>query len=191
MYVERGDKEIIGKVLRGDKQFFAELVKRYQDFVFTVALRYTNNRQDAEDIAQDVFLKAYRSLAGFRHNSKFSTWLYAITVNTCSSFLRKKKIETHSMHDDKIFEQLTALDPEYNSSQRSNTHLVNKVVGLLHPDDALIITLFYKGEQSVDEVAQILGITINNVKVKLHRARQRLKEKLETVYPEEFKEMIH
>lgn len=189
MYAETGDKEIITRVLGGDKRFFGELVKRYQDFVFTIAMRYTNNREDAEEIAQDVFVKAYRSLADFRHSSRFSTWLYTITVNTCSTFLRKKKVKTSS--DEKILESVAAYDPSEDCTKRSREYLLNTVIKLLHPDDALIITLFYKGEQSVEEIARLMGITTNNVKVKLHRARQRLKEKLETVYLDEFKEMIH
>lgn len=75
------DSEIIGRVLRGESQLYAELVNRYQNFVFTITLRYTSQREDAEEIAQDVFVKAYRSLADFRGDSKFSTWLYTI-VNT-------------------------------------------------------------------------------------------------------------
>src|SRR6478735_400418 len=98
-----GDNEIISRVLQGEQQIFAELVNRYRHFVFTIALRYANNREDAEEIAQDVFVKAYRSLADFRSDSKFSTWLYAITTNTCITFRRKRKIITHSLDNGKFF----------------------------------------------------------------------------------------
>src|SRR5882672_3320260 len=91
------DIEIIGKVLSGDQQAYALLVNRYQSYVFTLALRFTKNREDAEEVSQDIFIKAYRALADFRSASKFSTWLYTIVNNTCITFLRKRKLETHSL----------------------------------------------------------------------------------------------
>jgi len=99
-----GDNEIIQSVLKGDQALYAQLVKRYQHFVFTIALRYTPNREDAEEIAQDVFVKAYRSLADFRGESKFSTWLYTIVTTTCITFLRKKKVTIHSLDNEQVFE---------------------------------------------------------------------------------------
>jgi RNA polymerase sigma factor (sigma-70 family) len=193
MYAETGDKEIISRVLQGDQQVFAELVKRYQPFVFTIAMRYTSHREDAEEIAQDVFVKAYKSLADFRSGSKFSTWLYTITANTSITFLRKRKLETHSLGDDRIFEQANVKDPNEENilSQKSKAAVINKAIRLLNPEDATIITLFYQGEQSLEEIGQIMGITPNNAKVKLHRARQRLKDKLELYFKNEMREMMN
>ena len=87
-----GDNEIISRVLKGEQNAYAELVNRYQAYVFTLTLRMIKSREDAEEVAQDVFIKAYRSLADFRGESKFSTWLYTITNTTCITFLRKKKL---------------------------------------------------------------------------------------------------
>jgi RNA polymerase sigma factor (sigma-70 family) len=191
MHAETDEKEIISRVLQGDQQVFAELVKRYQYFVFTIAMRYTNNRQDAEEIAQDVFVKAYRSLADFKQIAKFSTWLYTITTNTCSTFLRKRKLETHSLADEKILEQANAHEEaEHHDVERSKAALMNKAISLLHTDDATVLTLFYKGDQSLEEIGRILGITPNNAKVKLHRARQRLKDKMEQHFAVEMKELM-
>ena len=184
-----GDNEIISRVLQGDQQIFAELVNRYRHFVFTITLRYTANREDAEEIAQDVFVKAYRSLADFRHDSKFSTWLYAITTNTCITFLRKKKIITHSLDNEKNFELANSVEAinGKEAENKSKAALINSAIHLLKAEDATIITLFYKGEQSLEEIGQIMGITSNTAKVKLHRARQRLKEKLEIHFANELK----
>src|SRR6195256_4406599 len=91
------DIDIISRVIKGDQQAYAELVTKYQNYVFTLALRFTKNREDAEEVAQDIFVKAYRALADFRGTSKFSTWLYTIVNNTCITFLRKKRLETHSL----------------------------------------------------------------------------------------------
>ncbi len=103
MNIAQLDTEIISRVLRGEKALFAELVKKYQNFVFTIAGRYASNREDAEEIAQDVFVKAYKSLADFRGDAKFSTWLYTITSTTCISFLRKKKLAVHSLDQEHVF----------------------------------------------------------------------------------------
>src|SRR5437762_13526358 len=98
------DNEIISKVLSGDQQAYAGLVKRYQNYVFTLSLRFTKNREDAEEVAQDIFVKAYRSLSDFRGESKFTTWLYTIVNTTCITFLRKKKLQTYSLDNEKVFE---------------------------------------------------------------------------------------
>jgi RNA polymerase sigma factor (sigma-70 family) len=191
MHAEAGDNEIISRVLQGDQQIFAELVNRYRHLLFTVALRYTANREDAEEIAQDVFVKAYRSLADFRHDSKFSTWLYAITTNTCITFLRKKKIITYSLDNEKIFDLANNTGTIHEEAEhKSKAGLMNRVIRLLNADDAIIITLFYKGEQSLEEIGRIMGITSNTAKVKLHRARKRLKEKLETHFTSELKDVL-
>src|SRR5688500_5845045 len=97
MSTGQNDNEIISKVLGGDQQAYAILVDRYQNYVFTLSLRFTKNREDAEEVSQDIFIKAYRALADFKGNSKFSTWLYTIVNNTCISFLRKKKLQSHSL----------------------------------------------------------------------------------------------
>jgi RNA polymerase sigma factor (sigma-70 family) len=186
------DNEIISKVLAGDQQAYAGLVTRYQNFVFTLALRFTKNREDAEEVSQDIFIKAYRSLADFRGASKFSTWLYTIVNTTCITFLRKKRLETHSLDNEKVFEAADSIDSGMRANlveQKSRINMVNKAIGLLSGDDAEIITLFYKGEQTLDEIAQVLGIEPNTAKVRLHRARTRLKEKMETHFAEEVKDL--
>jgi RNA polymerase sigma factor (sigma-70 family) len=187
------DSEIIGRVLRGESQLYAELVNRYQNFVFTITLRYTNHREDAEEIAQDVFVKAYRSLADFRGDAKFSTWLYTIVNTTCITFLRKKKLEVHSLDNEKVFEVADSVDSGFRANQveqKSKVQMVNKAIALLSPDDAKLITLFYKGEQSLDEIGQIMGLEPNTVKVKLHRARARLKDKMEKHFADEVRDVI-
>ncbi len=188
------DNEIITRVLRGEGQLYAELVKRYQNFVFTIALRYTPVREDAEEIAQDVFVKAYKALGDFRGESKFSTWLYTIVNSTSITFLRKKTLDTRSLDNENVFETadsqvsgLTANQVE----QKSKIAMVTKAIQLLSPDDAKLITLFYKAEQSLEEIGQILGIEPNTVKVKLHRARQRLKEKMEIYFRQDIKDLSY
>jgi RNA polymerase sigma-70 factor, ECF subfamily len=186
------DNDIISRVLRGEHQLYAELVNRYQNFVFTITLRYTQQREDAEEIAQDIFVKAYRSLADFRGESKFSTWLYTIVNTTCITFLRKKRLETHSLDDESVFELADSQHSGFKANQveqKSKVAMVNQAIKLLNPDDAKLITLFYKGEQSLDEIGQIMGLDPNTVKVRLHRARQRLKEKMEKNFAQEVRDL--
>ena len=188
------DNEIISKVLGGDHQAYAVLVNRYQNYVFTLTLRMVKSSEDAEEVAQDVFIKAYKYLADFRGASKFTTWLYTIVNNTCISFLRKKKLDIHSLDNEKVFEVADSQDSGMRADmieQKSRLAMVNQAIGLLNGDDAQIITLFYKGEQSLDEIAQILGLETNTAKVRLHRARTRLKEKMETHFIEEVKNMYN
>lgn len=192
MSTELHDSEIISRVLRGETQHFAELVKRYQNFVFSIIIRYTESREDAEEIAQDTFVKAYRNLADFRGESKFSTWLYTIANTTCLTFVRKKKLAIHSLDNDHVFELADTGESSFRADQieqKSRAQMLHHAIQLLSPDDARIITLFYKGEQSLEEIGQIMGIEPNTVKVKLHRARARLKKKLEEHFAEEFNEM--
>ncbi len=185
------DNEIISQVLNGDQQAYAGLVNRYQNYVFTLASRMIKSREDAEEVAQDVFIKAYKYLPDFRGASKFSTWLYTIVNTTAITFLRKKKLEIHSLDNEKVFE---AADRDSGMradmvEQKSKQAMVNNAIALLNPDDAIIITLFYKGEQSLEEIAGILKVETNAAKVRLHRARTRLKEKMETHFAEEVKDL--
>jgi RNA polymerase sigma-70 factor (ECF subfamily) len=186
------DIEIISKVLSGDTGAYAGIVDRYQNYVFTLALRVVKNREDAEEVAQDVFIKAYRALADFKGASKFSTWLYTIVNNTSITFLRKKRLETHSLDNEKVFEMAESKDSGMNANQveqKSKIAMVTRAISLLNPDDAEVITLFYKGEQTLEEIARILKIEPNTAKVRLHRARTRLKEKMETYFAEEVKDL--
>ena len=185
-----GDNEVISRVLQGEQEAYAELVNRYQAYVFTLVTRMIKSREDAEEVAQDVFVKAYRALADFRGESKFSTWLYTIVNTTSITFLRKKKLEIHSLDNEKVFEVADSKDSGSRANmieQKSRVNMVNEAIAMLNPDDAEIITLFYKAEQNLDEIARILAIEANTAKVRLHRARARLKEKMEKHFSEEVK----
>jgi RNA polymerase sigma factor (sigma-70 family) len=186
------DIEIISAVLNGNQQAYAQIVERHKAFVFTLVLRYIKSREDAEEVAQDVFIKAYRALADFKGASKFSTWLYTIITTTCISFLRKKKPDIHSLDNENVFETIDNKDSGMSANQveqKSRVAMVNNAIALLSPDDAEIVTLFYKGEQTLDEIAQVLGIEANTVKVRLHRARTRLKEKMQKHFAAEVKDI--
>jgi RNA polymerase sigma-70 factor, ECF subfamily len=180
--IELTDKEIIKRVLAGEQAEFAQLVQRYQSYVFTLVLRFTDNREDAEEISQDVFVKAYRSLADFRGDAKFSTWLYTIVRTSCITFVRRKRLETTSLDDERTSIQVENRESGFKANaieQKSKHAMVNAAIRMLSPDDTQILTLFYKGEQTLEEIGRVMRLDPNTIKVKLHRARNRLKEKME------------
>jgi RNA polymerase sigma factor (sigma-70 family) len=192
MHTETADIDVIRQVLQGDQNAFAILVERYNSLVFSIVLRYVKNREDAEEVAQDVFIKAFKSLASFKGDSKFSTWLYTVTTTTSISFLRKKKLEVQSLDNENVAGAAIQIDGGMNANQveqKSKANMVNEAIKMLSPDDAQVIMLFYKGEQTLEEMAKILGKETNAVKVQLHRARARLKEKMERYFPEEVKDI--
>lgn len=186
------DTEIISRVLRGEQTVFSQLVERYQNYVFTLVLRFIESREDAEEVAQDIFVKAYRCLADFRGESKFSTWLFTIARTSCISFLRKKKLNTLSLDNERTGLQAENQESGFRANlieQKSRHVMLNEAIRMLSADDSQVLTLFYKGEQTLEEIGQIMGLETNTVKVKLHRARQRLKDKMEKHFYHEVKEM--
>ncbi|UKT63484.1 RNA polymerase sigma factor [Pedobacter mucosus] len=193
MEQKTNDVTLIQNILSGDTKQYALLVKRHQRFVFTLALRFAKNREDAEEIAQDCFIKAYKALGTFKQTAKFSTWLYTITYTTAMTFLRKKRINTSSLNDDETLIQLENHTSSFNANgyDKQDSHaFLQHAIGMLNVDDAAIITLFYQGEQSLEEIGNALNMEANTIKVKLHRARQRLKEKLQFLLKDEVKELL-
>ncbi|MFT4204282.1 MAG: sigma-70 family RNA polymerase sigma factor [Chitinophagaceae bacterium] len=180
---------VINEVLGGDVQAFAHLVNRYQQYVFTLAYRLVANREDAEEIAQDSFVKAYRYLADFRQESRFSTWLYTIVQRNAISFLRKRQLDTQPM-DNKELEVQDHASSFQLLQYKSDKQMLNAALALLKPEEASVLSLFYLQDQSLDEIAQILGVESNTAKVRLFRARQKLKQVIETHFLE-LKQNIH
>lgn len=174
----KDDKYLIKRLKQGDNQAFAFLIDRYQNMVFTLALRMLKNHEDAEEIAQDSFLKAYQHIDGFKGNSKFSTWLYQIVYNACISKLRKKKIVVDpidsinstdiSSSEYREVEQLIATKEKH--------EIIKKALLEIDPEDSFLLTLFYLEELDHKEIARITELTRDNIKVKIFRARKKLFE---------------
>lgn len=172
------DQTIINKVLAGEVSAYSLLVDRYSSMVFTLAYNIILNREDAEEVAQDAFVKAFTSLQSFKQQSKFSTWLYRIVVNTA---LNKKKLHKLVIVD--IDEQITEEElagsyslPQYESKDMKQ--FVQSAVSALPDNERICITLFYLNELSVNEIGELTGITTANIKVLLHRGRKHLYDKL-------------
>jgi RNA polymerase sigma-70 factor (ECF subfamily) len=183
------DADIVQSVLQGNKAAYAILVDRHQSYVFTIISRLIPVREEAEDVSQEVFVKAYLSLAGFKGISKFSTWLYTIAHTTAISHLRKTRPATVFTNEETMEAHGGAADT-HSDNHRDIKQAVNHCIKKLAPEDAEIITLYYLAEQSVEEIAAIMNLGTGNVKVKLHRARQKLKDIVAATYGKE-KELLY
>ncbi|UKJ08110.1 RNA polymerase sigma factor [Solitalea lacus] len=193
MIKQLSDIELIDLALSGNQGAYVDLLNRHQRYAFTLALRFTKNREDAEEIAQDSFLKAFRSLASFQRTSKFTTWLYSIVYTTAMSKLRKGKLDTSSLDDDEhpiIVENPSNDESSSRIEHKIRSEYLKQAIDKLLPDDGVIITLFYLHEQSLEEIAAVINMPANTVKVKLHRARQRLKVQLELLLNDEVNELL-
>ncbi len=174
--VQTDDNIIIARVLNGETAAFEVLVNRYKDMAFSIALRVCKNTEDAEEVAQDAFLKAYQSLSKFKQESKFSTWLYRIVTNTAISSTRKRKIAMVSL-DEPIIENYSENEIQNNMNQfdfEEQSRMIKKTMQLLHPQDCLLLNMFYTDNLSIEEIEEITGLSQANIKVKLHRIRKKL-----------------
>ncbi len=173
------DETIIEQVLNGNRNAYALLVDQYKDRVFSLIIGIVRNREAAEELAQDVFVKAYNSLKKFRREAGFSTWIYRIAYNTAISETRKKKYIVKSF-DEQLEKaasiQLTASEDEQIEENESKHKLLEQALTTLPPEDKLILMLYYFEEKSVEEISKATRLTTSNVKVKLFRLRNKLKE---------------
>ena len=183
------DQYYISRVLAGDRNAFAGLVNKHKTFVFSIVFRILQNREDAEEISQDVFVKVFQTLPTFQGKSKFSTWLYRIAYNAAISRSRKKHFDTISMDDvrpdlqpseEMILSVMTKDVPE-------QTELLKFVVASLPEDDQLLITLFYQMDNSIEDIAEITGLSESNTKVRLHGIRKKLYVEMQALMEKETK----
>ncbi|MBI1823506.1 MAG: sigma-70 family RNA polymerase sigma factor [Nitrospirae bacterium] len=180
---------LVQSIQDGQVECFEELIKNHEKAVFNFLLRYLGNYHDAEDVAQEVFLAAYRSIFHFRGESRFSTWLFRIAVNRAKN---KKKslilsiqrnrpidpVENDSSHPPVLQFQNPGPDPEMQQNQKEIQRIVQKEIHLLKPEERAIILLNDFEERSYEEISMILDIPIGTVKSRLHRARMGLKKRL-------------
>lgn len=174
------DLDDIRKVLQGQTHAYAPIVERHKDMVFSICLQIIRQREEAEEAAQDVFLKAYQTLPGFRGQSKFSTWIYRIAVNTAISRTRKRNMQWLPLDEERqegfCLPDEQALEDQITAEER--IQLAQEAIDTLPDGDRLLVMLFYHEEQSIEEISLISGLSVSNVKVRLHRLRKKLWQKL-------------
>ncbi|MBN2812497.1 MAG: RNA polymerase sigma factor [Bacteroidales bacterium] len=174
--MQPNDIELINQVLAGNVREFARLVDRYKNLAYTLAFRVLNNREDAEEVMQDAFVKAYRSLKDFRKESKFSTWLFRIVYNTGVSKKRLKKYDNQSIDDLSVSKEIALSREPDNELLEDRKALLEKAMQMLAEDDRVLITLYYAEECTVEEINKVTGLSRSNIKVRLFRARKKLHE---------------
>ena len=176
------DRELVRRAQKEDKEAFEELVRRHQHRVFAVAGGILRKREDVEDIAQQVFVKAYFSLKRFDQRAAFSTWLYKITVNECWDLLRKKKVRPLVYESDLSEEQarqvISSAEKENQGPDASDRlaarQRVERLLDGLDERDRLMLILKEVEGFSIEEIAEVLDLNANTVKVRLFRARRRV-----------------
>src|SRR6266481_2637444 len=175
------DRELVRRAQAGDREAFEELVRRNQQRVFAVAGGILRRREDVEDIAQQVFVKAYFSLKRFDQRAAFSTWLYKITVNECWDLLRKKKVRPLVYEADLSEEQARRIitseeegaGPDISERLEARQRVERLLEGLDERDRLMLILKEVEGF-SIEEIAEVLELNSNTVKVRLFRARRRV-----------------
>ncbi len=176
---ETQDHVYINRTRNGDTPSFTFLVDKYKDMAYTIALRVLKNPEDAEDAAQESFVKAYQQLHSFEEKSKFSTWLYTIVYRTAITKKQKKVLLTFSFDNQaENYRFESGEDHVENIEAADRQQFVRKAIGSLPETEGLLITLFYLNENTIREIAEITGLTESNVKVKLFRAKKILEDKL-------------
>lgn len=184
---------LIRQAIAGNQAAYAGLMRRYERMVFGLALQMVGNREDALEVTQDAFLKAYRFLAGYRGESRFSTWLYRIARTSAINYLRRAKRDTVTLDtpESPVRKMTTDVPDGYQTITTTERSVqLRRAFGLLLPDDANVLTLFYLKEQSLDEICEVMGWTMSNAKSRLCRARQRLRAVLTEHFSEEFSEWV-
>ena len=169
----KDDNFYIEKVINGESKYFSFIVEKYQDIVFSIALKVLKNREDAEEMAQESFIKVYKSLNTFKGTAKFSTWLFRITYNTCISHVRKKKQHFVSTDDVEIAHDADEFNldgiPEENRAK-----YIKIAMEKLPEEEYTLVLLYYFEDQSIEEISKVTNLTATNAKVKLFRARKKL-----------------
>jgi RNA polymerase sigma-70 factor (ECF subfamily) len=164
----------IQRIKSGDVRAFAGIVEKYQQMVMTIIIKIVGNREDAEDITQEVFIKVFKSIDQFKEESGFATWLYRIAYNTTLSELRKKKW-TFTSIDNQVSTIEEPVNDEWEEQDtEEKLRCLDKALKQLPPDEIFLITLYYLDKRSIEDVSEITGISTSNVKVKLHRIRKKL-----------------
>jgi RNA polymerase sigma-70 factor (ECF subfamily) len=170
------EQELISEIRRGNTRAFSDLVERYKDLVFTLAIRMLGNKEEAEEVSQDVFIKVYKSLSKFKGDSKLSTWVYRIAYNSCLDRIKKIKKERIFADLEHIHQTAYAdLDNAFEKmADEERSEIIQLCLSQLSSEDAGILTLFYLEENNLLEMEKATSLTVNTLKVRLFRARKRL-----------------
>lgn len=187
--MNEGESSVVKRAINGDEKAYAEILARYKGPIYGLILRMVRNKEEAEDLVQEAFIKAFNALPTFNEEFAFSTWLYKIAVNNCIDFFRKKRLSTFPLDkpilskDGEIKREFSdsSSSPEHRmlSSERSN--MIDHAIYALPEKYRMVIVLRHKEDRSYEEIAEILDIPLGTVKARIFRAREMLKRKLKNL----------
>lgn len=170
------DLYYVKRIQEGDISCFACLLDKYSRQVHSLILKVVCSREDAEELAQDVFMKVYKNISSFKGNSSFSTWIYRIAYNTAISATRKRKMEYLTIEESQINnvseKEVAEMMGEADTSKQIEQ--LETAIGLLSPDERGLILLYYMQEKTIEDLVEITGLTASNIKTKLFRIRKKL-----------------
>lgn len=184
--MKENDSDLINRAKSGDSKSYDKLLKKYKNSVYSLVLRMVRNSQEAEDLTQEAFIKAFNSLASFNEEYAFSTWLYKIATNNCIDFFRKRKLQTYSLDkpiqykDSEIQHEIPDpdLNPEKSIMATERNKLIKEAINKLPEKYHRAIVLRHSEEKSYEEIAEILGLPLGTVKARIFRAREMLNKTL-------------
>jgi RNA polymerase sigma-70 factor (ECF subfamily) len=172
------EAELVRRAQRGETEAFAKLVTEHQRFVYNLALRSLGDAHEAEDVAQEAFVRAWQALSGFRGESRFQTWLYRIVVNLCFTRLPRLRRELAALSEEEALEipSESFSDPAMGVEQAERRAFLFRQIEALPESYRLLVTLRFQQELSYEEIASIVNLPLGTVKIGIFRARQRLRE---------------
>jgi len=170
------DQLYIDKVINGDASAFAYLVDNYKNMVFSLAYKMTKNKEEAEEVSQDTFIKAFKNLSNFKGDSKFSTWLYRICYHTTLDAIKKNKKNNYTFEINEVtYNQIQSVETILQGIERKERSVImDKCLMKLPDEERSILWMFYYDELSLKEIIEVTNLSEANLKVKLHRARKKL-----------------
>lgn len=170
------DQLYINKVINGDASAFAYLVDTYKNMVFSLAYKMTKNKEEAEEVSQDTFIKAFKNLSNFKGDSKFSTWLYRICYHTTLDAIKKNKKNNYTFEINEVtYNQIQSVETILQGIERKERSVImDKCLMKLPDEERSILWMFYYDELSLKEIIEVTNFSEANLKVKLHRARKKL-----------------
>jgi RNA polymerase sigma factor, sigma-70 family len=168
--------QIIQRICEGETNLFSVFLQRYSGAVYSLVVRIVSSKEDAEELTQDVFLKAFKKLNTFQGKSSFLTWLYRIAYNTAISATRKTKQETFYI-DEAMIDRISERSVDVFFEKDDNEELLNKLQGVLrklNAEEKMLITLYYSKGEKINDIAAVMSLSADNVKIKLYRIRKKL-----------------
>ncbi|MCB0494547.1 MAG: RNA polymerase sigma factor [Cyclobacteriaceae bacterium] len=179
------NEELISLLQEGNHRYFSEFTNRFEKYIFEKCRSYVKSKDIAEDLCQEVLIKVFLQLPGFRHEAKFSTWLFIIIHNTCVDYLRKSKKKVHVVLTEKLVDELTNMvDYDEELPEAKSIEILDSLLDELSHEEKLILLLKYKEKHHIKDIQLSLGLSESAVKMRLLRA----KEKLNKMYAQRLKD---